>query len=414
MRRIRVLVAAWLILVAVSIMGCSLTIDDIKTVVGTIVTNHPPAAVTNSPTPPADPVVTGPTTAGPRVVIPNWGGRPAVRLMPDGTLLVVVDSNGGPDLATLEITAPGAVSPVIVIRHALTNPQTKNLFSPSVTYTANGVRLCSAWCFTFEVDQGCLPYYWTRKSATENWTPHCLRTTIPPWKWEPCKIESSGTQNYAFWFGYANHYYKIDTTTADPSVSYAGQLVAGSNGGGEKEARYVDSNAFYVANSGCKRNGGSYFRIVGVTSPIIWSDYAAYSTMGSDDGPGHPAITADLGNPKTVYLAACYKGLVVNVYDGKQLLFPVTALKLVDKDGHSGAYKYAVSMVPRVGGGAWIVYTASGTIRLARIMPDGTASVRPPLCGGFAAAIAADPTGKSLHIIYNDGKNIMYRKEVAE
>ncbi len=63
------------------------------------------------------------------------------------------------------------------------------------------------------------------------------------------------------------------------------------------------------------------------------------------------------------YLAGSYEGLIINIFDGEQMLFPIDALHVVDADiaeYGNGIGRFTAIWAAAKGGGAFICYTGGG------------------------------------------------------
>jgi hypothetical protein len=129
--------------------------------------------------------------------------------------------------------------------------------------------------------------------------------------------------------------------------------------------------------------------------------------MGSDTN--HPAIGIDLVQPQVCYISITYApGVVVNVWDGAEMVFAADALPVVDPDGSSGSDRFGPQWAPARGGGggAFLAWQRGGRIKLAYVSPGGVISDPFPgkadprdVCEGTRPALATDAAG-GLHLAY--------------
>lgn len=349
-------------------------------------------------TPPIPPTPTWPMKLG------AWGGRPSCALDANNRLHVVVDGNSSPKMAVYDIVGDKVTASILDAN--TWNPLTKQLFNPSQVITADGTQLVTAWWFAFEVEAGCTPYVLNRKLG-QAW--QALKVDPSPVDWEPATICYLGG-NEAVDFGFNNDYYKLSTQSGSLVLGAHGNYASGGGGGGEKEARWTSTNGvMQVANSGCKKTGGGWYRnSISCSKAVMWGAYATYPSMGSDD-TGHSSVAGDLKNQRVGYMCASWDtGLVYNIWDGSKMLYPADKLPVIDRGGYSGLYKYPMSMASCPDGGAYIVWTNAGKLYLGLIHADGKVDAW-PLGSGSGGALCVGQDG-IVHIVYNQGGFIMYRQ----
>jgi len=160
-----------------------------------------------------------------------------------------------------------------------------------------------------------------------------------------------------------------------------------------------------------------------------WADWNTYHAMW-DDG-AYPAIVSDNVTPGIVYLATSFQknyggplGIFMNIFNGNDFgegdfLFSSSALLSIDPNGTSGLRRYAPQLYPANKGGAWLVWSRGGRVKLRYIRAPqsgetiGTsaylnASPEYDICDGSLADICVDTDG-NIHLAYGNGGQ-RYRK----
>lgn len=332
-----------------------------------------------------------------------WGGRPDITLDNKGGIHIVVDGGStilfGADIVNSRLTT-------YTLNGKDCNPKTKQLFNPSTIVLDDGTQLITAWFFAFEDITGCNPpYVWYRQTG-QSWKTLGVPLFTLDWNNSKlCKVSPIRARI----FGLQNVWADLEMNNGVLSVVSGGSYQSGSRGGGEKEARSIVNGKMVVANSGCRMNGGSYFRSeISCPNAVMWATYSNYPSMGSDD-TGHCAVSGDLKNSKIGYVCASYNtGLIFNIWGGTKLLYPPNNLPVIDKNGWSGLYKYPLSMAACPSGGAYIVWTSGNGLYLGLINTTGLVSAK-RICDGQIGALCVGADG-TIHLVYNLAGGIYYRQ----
>ena len=145
--------------------------------------------------------------------------------------------------------------------------------------------------------------------------------------------------------------------------------------------------------------------------PASWANKNTYPEMGED--VRHPSIGHDGANPEAAYIAIRYKpGLVINIFDGVNLLYPPKNLPVITTDTAThgnGSERFAPQWAPVQGGGAFLCWTGGDKqIRLKYFDLAGNSTEPVVVAGGKQCAMATDPAG-DIHMVYIDG-TLKYRK----
>jgi len=206
-----------------------------------------------------------------------------------------------------------------------------------------------------------------------------------------CVVDDAGT-----FIGSDGNYerYAVDGTRIDK-----GQWKIGSSG--EKIRAVAENGIYHLAINGCRGQQATYMNST-MTKPVTWADYATYPEMGGDTV--HPSICVD---GDVAYIASQYaKGIFLNVWDGKRMLYSPTNLLLVAAGGYTGAERLGPSMCKARDGGVWIAYCKGKRIKLRRIRPDGTMGDVRDICAGRCPVLAAGG-----HMVY-ESNGMKYRRVV--
>ena len=340
---------------------------------------------------PADPVAVtnpAPVMATYPIDLGSWSGRPAVTISGD-TVHVVCDGGSGPLLAWWDIKAG------TVIRHGVLNCRDWNgalagVLNPS-TVILGKYQLVTAWHFTPDVREGCVPFVYYRPLDGDKWK--ALECNPVTSDWQPCQL----TPPARYW-GMYNFYFDLVLQGDTLTLGAHGQYDSGCGGGGEKESRFDASTA---CNSGCKKTGGAW--VHNGSQYLRWADYSRYPAMGNDDR-GHSSVCRD--GAGVVYLVAAWDGLVLQIIKDGKLLYPANDLPVIDREGWAGLYKTFLCITPDPKGGAICLYSASGQGRAAHIGQDGSVNVQ-DLAAGQIVAGAVDGSG-AVHYVYGAGGHMWY------
>ena len=144
--------------------------------------------------------------------------------------------------------------------------------------------------------------------------------------------------------------------------------------------------------------------------PVAWLSYT-YPQWGDSH---YPSVGVDSENPQVAYLAGSYDGLLVNIFDGEAMMFPIDAAYQVTPDiaeYGNGVGRFTPIWASARGGGAFLCFTgADGWVKLTYISPLGPDHFGPitDVGPGSRCAIATDDFG-DIHMTYDNG-GVRYRK----
>ncbi len=143
--------------------------------------------------------------------------------------------------------------------------------------------------------------------------------------------------------------------------------------------------------------------------PIPWLSYT-YPQYGDSQ---YPSVGVDGEDPQVAYLAGPYQGLLVNVFDGEQMMFPIDAAHVLYEDISefgNGAERFTATWAPAKGGGSFICFTsADWRVKLAYVSPLGVEHFGPVVDVGPGARCAIDTDANGdLHMAYDNG-GLRYR-----
>jgi len=190
----------------------------------------------------------------------------------------------------------------------------------------------------------------------------------------------------------------------------SGSFELGATGEKIRFLIHPDDGTWHGAMSGYSQEDSRY-RSSDLPERITWAKHATYDTMGDD--MLHPGLGLDGADPAVAYIGIAYApGVVINVWDGQQLVFPPDALEVLDDapaSHGSGKERHGPEGTPCKGGGAWVCWTHSdNTIYVQHVAPDGTTGERTALAHGKTCAMATDAEG-DVHLVYVDG-TLRYRE----
>jgi hypothetical protein len=159
-------------------------------------------------------------------------------------------------------------------------------------------------------------------------------------------------------------------------------------------------------------NDGGYHnttRLGQSLGPIAWLSHT-YPQWGDSH---YPSVGVDLEDPQVAYLAGSYEGLLINIFDGEQMMFPIDAAFQVAPDiaeYGNGVERFTPIWAAARGGGSFLCWTgADGQVKLTYVSPLGPDHFGPitDVGPGSRCAIATDDTG-DLHMAYDNG-GVRYR-----
>lgn len=221
----------------------------------------------------------------------------------------------------------------------------------------------------------------------------------------PNECVVSGMAGYYKVVGYNGGWYDVSS----------GQLYAGE--GGEKNAFWVSKagNVAHADGSHAVWHGamGGYFaywsayRNSLMSGPVTWAAEPKYPAM-NDDG-SYVYLASDNKEPKRAYIAAAYAGIVMNIWDGSKMLFPINNLLVVDAAGGATARRYAPQLAPAKDGGVWVFYQRGSTCMLRYVGTDGTMGEPFVAAVGAVGSVTVDSRG-DVHIAYATSSGLWYRK----
>jgi len=144
---------------------------------------------------------------------------------------------------------------------------------------------------------------------------------------------------------------------------------------------------------------------------VTWASYAVYPEQGEDTR--HPGLGLDGADPEVAYIAVAYDpGVVINIWDGQQLVFDPASLPVVDPSPAmhgNGTDRFGPQWTPAAGGGAYLCWSSSdGWVHLVHVEADGTIGPNLPVTEGSNCAMATDSEGH-IHLAYVNG-GMRYRE----
>jgi hypothetical protein len=187
-------------------------------------------------------------------------------------------------------------------------------------------------------------------------------------------------------------------------ASYAPRFPANSNMAYPDGIWHTAMNGYSVFAS-AYQNSARYKAGLG---PVNWAALGPYPQQSSDYS--HPGVGIDLSDPRLCYMGCVFGGkLAVNIWDGKKMLFPSSALKILD---YAAAYdmRHTIQFAPAPAtfGGTFVIWSSGGRLKLCYLSKTGVAGAVKDLGAGSSPAACADRYG-NLHLVYaNNG--IRYRK----
>lgn len=201
---------------------------------------------------------------------------------------------------------------------------------------------------------------------------------------------------------------KVDTTGA---IVQRGGVNVGESGEKIKFDIVSRSGAlgvWHVATVGYSQMASSYQNTVrqaaGLES-VPWAGFKAYPEMGSDFY--HPGVGVDRANSEVCYLSARFNpGLVINIWDGTQMLYPPQALPVVDSAAVFDE-RFAPQWTAANGGGAFLLWSHAGMVRIRHVAATGVMGPDYDIGPGVQPAAETDPSG-NIHLVYNNG-GLKYR-----
>jgi len=208
---------------------------------------------------------------------------------------------------------------------------------------------------------------------------------------------------------YDGEWGKADTTG---SVFEQGQMYIGNSG---EKVRFLiaprdgQTGVWHGITGGWEPSPSAYqnsARDLAGQAIVVWAEYGAYPIQGDD--MRHPGLGLDGVDPEVAYISAVYEpGLVINVFDGEQMVWPNTALPVVDASP-SYIHRFGPQWAPAHGGGAFLAWSSAGRIKLLYVGPDGSMGDEVDVCDGTNASLVTDDRG-DIHLAYVDG-GMRYRK----
>ena len=148
-----------------------------------------------------------------------------------------------------------------------------------------------------------------------------------------------------------------------------------------------------------------------MASPVTWASYDVYPIQGED--VRHPSLGLDGADPTVAYMAAAYEpGVVINVWDGNQLVFDPADLPVIDASPAThgnGIDRFGPQWAPAAGGGAWLCWSSDdGRVHLRKVEPDGSLGPDVDVTAGNNCAMATAADG-TIHMAYVDA-GMRYRE----
>lgn len=141
-------------------------------------------------------------------------------------------------------------------------------------------------------------------------------------------------------------------------------------------------------------------------APVIWDDHLDVISVDSDYTRAYVGL--DRRDPEVAYINTFHDGLVVNIWDGEQLVFPSDDVYLLDPAPAAfgnGSERFGAQWTSAARAGAWLCWTgADGWIRLKWFSYEGETAFGETLAivQGQQCALATDHRGH-LQMAYVDG-----------
>lgn len=188
----------------------------------------------------------------------------------------------------------------------------------------------------------------------------------------------------------------------------SGQMYAGE--GGEKNTFRVSkagSPAVWHGAIGGYYGYSSAYRNSLMGGPTTWASAGTYVAQ-NDDG-AYVYVVGDNKDRARGYIVAAYAGIVMNIWDGSKMLFPVNNLLVVDPYGGMTARRYSPQLAPAKDGGVWVFYQRGASCMLRYVGPDGKMGDAYVAASGAVGAVCVDKKG-DVHITYAAADGMRYRK----
>ena len=199
---------------------------------------------------------------------------------------------------------------------------------------------------------------------------------------------------------------RFEVMDADARVTGSGMLNLGSSG--EKVRGAVAGGVRHLVMNGWAECQGMY-RNSAMQKPVVWNDYATYPETGID--MCHPGLGTDAMDPARAYVGTVLKrGIAVNVWDGKRMLFAPTNLLMVCAGGRMGVERFGPQFAPRKGGpstgsgqgGTWVTYCRGKRVKMRGIAQDGSLGMEIDVAEGTSPTIAVGRDG-AVHCVWQNG-----------
>jgi hypothetical protein len=244
-----------------------------------------------------------------------------------------------------------------------------------------------------------------------------LKTTVrpSPGKWDAGNLSvDPAIPNRAIASSMAGYYLPVTFTGSGLSVGSRGQMYAGE--GGEKNAFWISKAGSVTHSDGSHAVwhgaiGGYYgywssYRNSLMSGPVTWASEPAYPAQ-NDDGT-YVNVVSDNIQPKVAYITAAYAGIVMNIWDGSKMVFPVNSLLVIDPAGGVTARRYPPRLAPAKNGGVFVMWVRSGRLMIRYVAEDGSMGDEVDVGPGAPGEICVDGEG-NIHVFYvNNGAK--YRK----
>ena len=189
----------------------------------------------------------------------------------------------------------------------------------------------------------------------------------------------------------------------------SGKLFEGSRVGGEKiRFKISDGGVFHAAFGGYSKYASGY-KNSNMGSMQTWASYSRYSEQGDD--LFHPSLGVDAENPNMAYIVIRYNpGVVINVWDGNDFIYPDYNLKVVDPNpfgtlstrlhGGNGISRFAPQWAPVPGGGSYLCWTGGDSnVKLTYVSQKGVVGEIVTVGPGGNCAMDVDSNG-DIHMAY--------------
>ncbi len=335
-----------------------------------------------------------------------------------------IDSKGQPHIV-IDTGDPAGLGTEIYIFNKIGNAWSGRLFANKTSETVGAIpssitqpwieidkndrAWIFAWYFLSDVMPGCGQGVWLYENISSSPRKLWFRKKQYGIGWTPGNIQIDPEYPDESVVMTRNGAYGIIDT--DGNTTATGTM--GPDQSGEKfrfriTPRRGQRGVWHGIMNGYSRRSSSYHNNL-INRDIVWASYARYPSQGDDHN--HAGVCGDLENPEQAYMAAVFKesGLCINVWNGSELVYPPSALKIVDGSARF-RHRAPPAMTAAFGGGAWIAWgNRDGFIKMAFITPEAQIENTSIITAGKFPAINTDSDG-NVHMAYVENGQTKYRK----